>query len=58
LITGKLINGFLAFTILTIYGMVITYIAQIKSQLVQLMNENINLFDQMSEGLVVVSEED
>lgn len=40
------------------YGMVLTYIAQIKSQLVELMNENICLFDKMHEGVVVVSESD
>ena len=42
----------------TLFWMVMTYIAQIKGQLLQLMTENMNLFDKMHEGLVVVSEDD
>ncbi len=38
--------------------MVLTYITQIKSELVELMNENISLFNKMHEGVVVVSEKD
>ena len=57
-VIGKLANAFAAFLLITIYGMVLTYIAQIKSELVELMNENISLFDKMHEGVVVVSESD
>ena len=57
-VIGKLANAFFAFMLITIYGMVLTYIAQIKSELVELMNENICLFDKLHEGVVVVSESD
>ncbi len=57
-IVAKLVNGFFAFALLTIYGMVLTYIAQIKSELVELMNENICLFDRMHEGVAIVTEKD
>ena len=57
-VIAKLLNGFAAFAIITIYGMVVTYIAQIKSELVELMNENICLFDKMHEGVAIVTEKD
>ena len=38
--------------------MLTTYIVSIKSQLVELMDENMNLFNSMNEGLVVVAEQD
>ncbi len=57
-VIAKLLNCVAAFAILTIYGMVLTYIAQIKSELVELMNENICLFDKMHEGVAIVTESD
>ena len=38
--------------------MLTTYIVSIKSHLVELMDENMNLFNSMNEGLVVVAEQD
>ena len=56
MVVNKLLNGFFCFVILTVAGMLLTYIVRIKSQLVELMDENVNLFDQMHEGLVVVAD--
>lgn len=57
-IIGKLLNGFWAFVILTIFCMTLTYIARIKWNLENVIDENINLFDRMHEGLVLVSEKE
>ncbi len=57
-VIGKLLNAGFAFCLITIYGMVLTYIAQIKSELVELMDENICLFDKMHEGVAIVTESD
>jgi hypothetical protein len=57
-IIEKILNCFWAFVLITIYGMLLIYIVQIKSQLVDLVKENINLFDRMHEGVVLVSESD
>lgn len=37
--------------------MIVTYIGMIKNQLVNLMNESFNLFETMSEGIIVLSED-
>ena len=44
--------------ILTIFCMTLTYIARIKWNLENVIDENINLFDRMHEGLVLVSEKE
>ncbi len=57
LIFSKLINSMWIFVLLTIYGMTLTYIVQIKSQLVDLIQEKIQLFDKLHEGVVIVEED-
>ena len=42
----------------TVLSMTITYIAQIRGKMNELMIENLNLFNKMNEGLIVVSEKD
>ena len=54
----KFLGAFFCFTILTVLSMLITYIAQIRSKMSQLMAENLNLLNRMHEGLVIVSEND
>lgn len=56
LIFSKLINSLWTFVILITYGMILTYIVQIKSQLVDLMQEKIQLLDKLHEGVVIVEE--
>jgi len=58
MVITKLLNGAFGFVILNVLGMQLTYIVRIKSQLVELMAENMNLFDEMHEGLVVVTDKD
>ena len=38
--------------------MTVTYIAQIRGKMNKLMIENLNLFNKMNEGIIVVSEKD
>ena len=38
--------------------MVVTYIAQIRGKMSQLLIENLNLLNKMHEGIIVVSEKD
>ena len=45
MVVTKLLNALLGFMILSVLGMQLTYIVRIKSQLVELMDENMNLFD-------------
>ena len=42
---------------MTVFNMIVTYIGMIKSQLVNLMNESFNLFETMTEGIIVLSED-
>lgn len=42
----------------TILCLLLVYIAQIRAQLVRLLNENQKLLNKMNEGLIVVSEKD
>ncbi len=56
LVFRKLINSLWTFVLLTIYGMILTYIVQIKSQLVDLMQEKIQLLDKLHEGVIIVEE--
>ena len=58
MVIGKLLNSFCLFGIASIAGMVVTYIAQIRGKMSQLLNENLNLLNKMHEGIVVVSEKD
>ena len=58
LVIGKLLNSIVLFGIVAIAGMVVTYIAQIRGKMSQLLNENLNLLNKMHEGIVVVSEKD
>ena len=46
------------FATLNLFCMLLTYIAQIKGKLVQLLNENLKLLDRMHEGLIVISEKE
>lgn len=46
------------FGIVSIAGMAVTYIAQIRGKMSQIFNENLNLLNKMHEGIVVVSEKD
>lgn len=58
-IAGKVWNSIALFLICTVViSMVVTYIAQIKGQMSQLMKENLNLLNKMNEGLIVVKEKD
>jgi len=57
-VIGKLLNSIVLFGIVAIAGMVVTYIAQIRGKMSQLLNENLNLLNKMHEGIVVVSEKD
>ena len=43
---------------LTVFCMLVVYIAQIKSKLRKLLDENINLFNKMHEGLIIFSKAD
>ena len=45
MIITKLMNSAFCFVLLCVLGMQLTYIVRIKSQLVELMDENMNLFD-------------
>ena len=45
MVVTKLLNALFGFMILSVLGMQLTYIVRIKSQLVELMDENMNLFD-------------
>lgn len=45
IVISKLFNGIFCFILLSVFGMLTTYIVRIKSQLVELMDENMNLFD-------------
>ena len=56
LVLANLLNTFFCFTILTVFNMLLTYIAVIRSKLAQLIVENLNLLDRMHEGLIVMSE--
>jgi len=46
------------FSFLSIFSMIITYIAQNRGKMNFLIIENINLLDKMHEGLVLVDEQD
>jgi len=55
---GGLINTLFCFIYSSLYAMVVTYIAQLRGKISRLMMENVNLFDKMHEGMIVVSAED
>ena len=57
-VIGKLLNSIFLFLICSIIGMVVTYIAQIRGKMSQLLIENLNLLNKMHEGIIVVSEKD
>ena len=57
-VIGKLLNSLFLFLILSIVGMVVTYIAQIRGKMSRLLIENLNLLNKMHEGIIVVSEKD
>ena len=48
----------LIFIALSFMAMVVTYIAQIRHKMNRLMGENLNLFDKMHEGIIVLSKQD
>jgi len=47
-----------AFSFLSSFGMLITYVVRLRGQMAYLVIENLNLFNKMHEGLIVVDEED
>ena len=57
MVLGKLLNTFFVFAILTVLGMLMTYIAKIRHKLSLLVSENLNLLNKMHEGLVILTEE-
>ena len=57
-VLSKLFNVASLLLFITLLGMLVTYIAQIKGKMNQLMIENLNLLDKMHEGLIVVSEKE
>ena len=54
LIFAKILNTFFCFIVLTIMGMMVTYIAQIRGKLTSLIAERLTLFDKMHEGLILL----
>ena len=58
MIVGNFLNTFFCFSILAILSMTVTYIAQIRGKLTQLVKENLDLLDKMHEGLIVILEKD
>lgn len=58
IIFAKVLNGFFCFIILTIMGMMVTYIAQIRGKLTSLISERLHLFDKMNEGLILLDATD
>ena len=58
LVTAKILNSAVFFVVATVLSMTITYIAQIRGKMNKLMLENLNLFNKMNEGLIVISEKD
>lgn len=55
MVTGKILNTLFVFAILTVLGMLMTYIAQIRNKLNLLVSENLSLFNKVHEGLVVLT---
>lgn len=55
---NKIFNTCFGFVILTVLGMLITYIAQIRSIMNNYIKENFNLLNRMHEGIIVLTEED
>lgn len=55
LIIAKLLNVVATVTVLTIFSMLVTHVAQIRGKIGTLMFENLNLLDGMHEGLLVLS---
>ena len=56
LIVLNFLNATWCSVLMTIYAMLLTYIVQIKAELEEIMNENVQLFDKMHEGVALVSE--
>ena len=56
MVFGKISSALFPFGTLTLFSMMITYIAQIRCKLNNLMQENLNLLDRMHEGLIVLSQ--
>lgn len=55
---NRVFNAFFGFVILTVLGMLMTYIAQIRSIMSNYIIENFNLLNRMHEGIIVLAEED
>ena len=45
IVMNKLLSTCFGFLVISVFGMQLTYIVRIKSHLVELMDENMNLFD-------------
>ncbi len=48
-------TGMFGTTIMVILAMLSTYVAVLRGRITNLMTENVNLFDKMSEGLIVLA---
>ena len=55
MVGGKIFTALAVFLILSVFGMLVIYIVQIRGKLAQLMVDNLNLLNGMHEGLVVLS---
>ena len=55
LVVFNFLNAFWCFLLILFTAMVFTYVVQIKAELVEIMNENVQLFDKIHEGIVLVS---
>lgn len=58
LIGSKVLNIFFIFIVLTLIGMLVTYISITREKMSSLIKENFNLFDKMHEGLIVLDQAD
>ena len=58
MILASLVATLLLFMVNCMFGMLVTYVVQLKGKMSQLMIENLKLLDKMHEGLIVISEKD
>jgi len=57
-VVSSLLNTVFCFCICTTLGAMIVYMAQLRAKLAALIQENVNLFDKMHEGIIVVDKAD
>ena len=58
MIIRKLLYTVITFLFLVCVGVLVVHITQIKTKLARLLRENLNLFDKMHEGLIVLDQKD